>query len=111
MSSQAARQQARRRVVEAVAAKRKQREAQERRLQESAVKVLTAIAERDQAVTRYETVAGEAIGEMLAEGLSLDDIATWCDGLDAKEVGRLHRRLTNSRKPATLLPGSPAVRP
>lgn len=98
MSRQAARQVARRRVVEAMATKRREREAQERRLRESAVRVLTAIAERDQAVARCEAAAGEAIGEMLAEGVSLEDVTTWCDGLNPKEAGRLHRLLAAARK-------------
>lgn len=91
MSKQSMRQVARRRVQEALAIKQKEREAQERRLQESAVAVLTALAERDAAVAASEQTAATSIASMLAEGLSLAEVADWCGGLDVREVTRLSR--------------------
>ena len=91
MSRQAMRQVARRRVQEALAVKQKEREAQERRLQTSAVAVLTALAERDAAVTAAERAAATSIAAMVAEGLSLAEIAEWCGGLEVREVTRLSR--------------------
>ncbi len=91
MSRQAMRQVARRRVQEALAVKQKEREAQERRLQASAVAVLTALAERDAAVTAAERAAATSIAAMVAEGLSLAEIAEWCGGLEVREVTRLSR--------------------
>ncbi|MEA5054222.1 MAG: hypothetical protein VB093_12370 [Propionicimonas sp.] len=91
MSKQAMRQVARRRVQEALAVKQKEREAQERRLQSAAVAVLTALAERDAAVAASEQSAASSIASMVAEGLSLAEVADWCGGLDVREVTRLHR--------------------
>ena len=91
VSRQAMRQVARRRVQEALAVKQKEREAQERRLQTSAVAVLTALAERDAAVTAAERAAATSIAAMVAEGLSLAEIAEWCGGLEVRDVTRLSR--------------------
>lgn len=91
MSRQAMRQVARRRVQEALAVKQKEREAQERRLQASAIAVLTALAERDAAVAAAEQTAAASIASMVAEGLSLGEVADWCGGLDVREVTRLHK--------------------
>jgi len=91
VSRQAMRQLARRRVQEALAAKQKDREAQERRLQTAAVAVLTALAERDAAVASAEQAAATSIASMLAEGLSLADVADWCGGLGVREVTRLSK--------------------
>lgn len=91
MSRQAMRQVARRRVQEALAAKQKERETQERRLQASAVAVLTALAERDAAVAVAELAAAESIMAMVAEGLSLAEVAAWCGGLGVREITRLSR--------------------
>lgn len=91
MSRQAMRQAARRRVQEALAIKQKEREAQERRLQGSAVAVLTALAERDAAVIAAEQTAATSIASMVAEGLGLAEVAEWCGGLDFREVARLSK--------------------
>lgn len=91
VSRQAIRQVARRRVQEALAIKQKEREVQERRLQTAAVAVLTALAERDAAVTAAEQTAATSIVSMVAEGLSLAEVADWCGGLDIREVSRLSR--------------------
>lgn len=91
VSRQVMRQMARRRVQEALAIKQKEREAQERRLQASAVAVLTALAERDAEVAAAEQTAATSIASMLAEGLSLAEVAEWCSGLDLREVTRLSK--------------------
>ena len=91
MSRQALRQVARRRVQEALAVKQKEREARDRRLQDSAVAVLTALAERDAAVAAAEQSAATSVATMLADGLSLAEVADWCGGLDVREVTRLSR--------------------
>ena len=91
MSRQTMRQVARRRVQEALAVKQKEREAQERRLQASAVAVLTALAERDAAIAMAEQTAATSIAAMAAEGLSLAEIVDWCGGLEVREVTRLSR--------------------
>lgn len=91
MSRQAMRQVARRRVQEALAVKQKEREAQERRVQALAVAVLTALAERDAAVVAAEQSAAVSVAAMVAEGLSLAEIAQWCGGLDVRLVTRLSR--------------------
>jgi hypothetical protein len=88
---QAMRQMARLRVQEALAIKQREREAQERRLQESAVAVLTALAERDAAVAAAEQTAAASIASMLAEGLTLAEVADWCGGLDVRELTRLQK--------------------
>ena len=91
MSRQAMRQVALRRVQEALAIKQKDREAQERKLQASAVAVLTALAERDAAVLVAEQAAAALIASMVAEGLSLTAVADWCGGLSVREVTRLSK--------------------
>ena len=91
MSRQAMRQVARRRVQEALAIKQKEREAQERRLQASAVAVLTVLAERDAVVAVAEQKAATSIASMVVEGLSLSEVAEWCGGLDLREVTRLSK--------------------
>jgi hypothetical protein len=85
------RQVARRRVQEALAIKQKEREAQERRLQASAVAVLTVLAERDAVVAVAEQKAATSIASMVVEGLSLSEVAEWCGGLDLREVTRLSK--------------------
>lgn len=91
MSRQAMRQVARRRVQEALAAKQKEREARDRRLQDAAVAVLTALAERDAAVAVAEQSAATYVATMLADGLSHTEVADWCGGLDVREVTRLSK--------------------
>ncbi|MCA0253333.1 MAG: hypothetical protein LCH76_13815 [Actinobacteria bacterium] len=91
MSRQAMRQVARRRVAEALAVKLKERESRDRRLQDAAISVLTALAERDAAVAAAEQTAAVSIAAMTAEGLGLAEVAEWCGGLEVREVTRLSR--------------------
>ena len=89
MGNQAARQTARRRVSEALAIKQRRRAEREKRLSEAAVSVLTALAERDEAIAAKELAAATAIARMAADGLSVTEVADWCGGRGAREVGRL----------------------
>ena len=57
----------------------------------SAVAVLTALAERDAAIAVAEQAAATSIAAMMAEGLSLSEVADWCGGLEVREVARLSR--------------------
>lgn len=86
------RQVARRTVAEALAAKRAERAEREKALGDAAVELLTALAERDEAVAAAELAAGAAVKTMLGLGLSLSDVAEYCGGeLDAKDLARLSR--------------------
>ena len=92
MVRQGFKQDARRRVTEALSAQRKERLEQERRLADLAVDILTAIAERDQAVHAAEQQAANAVRALRAEHLSITEIVDLCGGqIDAKELTRLSR--------------------
>ena len=89
-TQQSLRQEARRRVGEALLVKQREREAREKRLTAHAVAILTALAERDAAIALSEQAAAGAIHAMLDEGATGTEIVDWCGGeLDAKEIGRL----------------------
>lgn len=92
MARQGFKQDARRRVTEALSAQRKERLEQERRLADLAVEILAAIAERDEAVQSAEKQAADAVRAMLAEHLTVVEIADLCGGqVDVKELTRLSR--------------------
>lgn len=92
MVRQGFKQDARRRVTEALSAQRKERLEQERRLADLAVQILAAIAERDQAVQLAEQQAARAVRALLAAHLNIAEIAGLCGGqVDAKELTRLSR--------------------
>ncbi len=92
MVRQGFRQDARRRVTEALSAQRKERLEQERRLADLAVEILAALAERDEAVQAAEPQAADAVRALLAEHLSITEIADLCGGqIDIKELTRLSR--------------------
>lgn len=100
MAKQALRQDARRRVAEALAAKQKERLEREKRHAELAVEVLTAIAERDETIARTEKAAGDAIRTLLGERLNVPEIAALCGGqLHVKELQSLSRRSAGTGKP------------
>jgi hypothetical protein len=84
---------------------RKERADRERRLEDLAVAVLTAIGERDGAVWDAERRAGEALRTMTGdEGLSVRAVAEWCgNALTMREVTRLRRLVPDS-------PAAPAER-
>ena len=92
MVRQGFKQDARRRVTEALSAQRKERLEQERRLADLAVQILTAIAERDEAVQSGEQQAADAVRALLAEHLAIVEIADLCGSqIDIKELTRLSR--------------------
>src|SRR5829696_8145180 len=92
MSQQLVRRVARRSALDAVAVLRKERANRERRLVGVAVEVLTALAERDAAVSDTERRAGEALRRMTDnENLSARVAADWCGGVTLREVTRLRR--------------------
>lgn len=101
MVRQGFKQDARRRVTEALSAQRKERLERERRLADLAVEILAAIAERNQAIQVAEQQAADAVRALLAEHLSIAEIADLCGGqVDVKELTRLSR-----------IPAEPAAAP
>ena len=91
MVRQGFKQDARRRVTEALSAQRKERLEQERRLADLAVAILAALAERDQAVQTAEQQAADAVRALLAEHLSIAEIADLCGGqLDSRNSAGCH---------------------
>lgn len=92
MVRQGLKQDARRRVTEALSAKQKERLEQERRQAGLAVNVLAALAERDEAIRAAEQQAADAVRALLAEHLGVAEIAELCGGqIGAKELTRLSR--------------------
>lgn len=92
MVRQGFKQDARRRVAEALSAQRKERLEKERRLADLAVEILTALAERDEAIQSAEQQAADAVRALLAEHLSVAEIADLCGGrVGVKELTRLSR--------------------
>lgn len=92
MVRQGLKQDARRRVTEALSAKQKERLERERRQAGLAVEILTALAERDEAIQSAELQAAGAVRALLAERVSVAEIAELCGGqLDGKELTRLSR--------------------
>jgi hypothetical protein len=92
MAKQALKQAARIRVQEALAAKQKERLERERRQAALAIDVLTAVAEREEAIARTEAAAAASVRSLLGEGLSVAEVVELCGGqVDAKEVQRLSR--------------------
>lgn len=93
MSQQTIKQRARRKAHDAVARQRKERAERERRLEDLAVQVLTAVEERDTAVANTEQRAGAALRQMTeAEGLTLSETVEWCgQEISVREAMRLRR--------------------
>ncbi len=91
-AKQAARREQRAKVASKVAARVKEIADREKRIGEAAIDVVTALMERDEAVAEAEAKAGAAIQRMLDDQVPLSDIATYCDGIDTKELSRLLRQ-------------------
>jgi hypothetical protein len=92
MVRQVLKQDARRRVTEALSARQKGRLERERRQAGLAVGILTALAERDEAIQVAEMQAAEAVRGLLAERLSVREIGELCGGqVDVRELTRLSR--------------------
>jgi 1,6-anhydro-N-acetylmuramate kinase len=105
--AQTLRQQARRKVNEATATRKRAWAEREAKLADATVEVVAAIVARD----RAEEAAAEAIGAMTSERLSLTEIGDRC-GLPLKEVVRLRRTYPgDSRQPSSMAAGSGAPEP
>jgi hypothetical protein len=101
MVRQGLKQDARRRVTEALSAQRKERVERERRQVGLAVQVLAALAERDEAIQVAEQQAADAVRALVAEHLDFAEIAELCGGqVGAKELTRLSR-ISSDVAPAT----------
>ena len=110
MGQQSVRQVARRAVLDAQAARRRERVERERRLEGLALDVLLAVGERDSAIQETERRAGEALRAMTGDGgLSIHQAAEWCGGqLTVREATRL-RRIVTEPTDAGDSPGTPPV--
>ena len=93
MGSQSAKQAARRVALEAQVKRRHERAERDKRLEAIAMRVLVALAERDQAVTVAEQHAGFALQELTQdEGLPIREAVQWCaDQITVREATRLRR--------------------
>ena len=90
MNRQQIRQAARKQALEGQEGRRRERAAQDKRLEALAVDVLVAVAERDAAIREAEQRAGVAVRSMQGEGLSASVVAQWCgDTVSPHEVRRL----------------------
>ncbi|GAB7007160.1 hypothetical protein JCM18899A_46340 [Nocardioides sp. AN3] len=92
-SKQALRADARRAAREGQSRRRVEQRAKDLRLEDLAVTVIAALAERDQVVGEAEDRAGEALVQMTqVEGLSLREATQWCEGtVDLAEATRLRK--------------------
>ncbi|MDN5898468.1 MAG: hypothetical protein L0H74_00185 [Brachybacterium sp.] len=97
MSQQTIRQQARVAARGSAQRRRRERLARERRIEDLAVAVLTAVGERDAAVAAAEQRAGAALVELTqSEGLTLREAVAWCDEqVSVREATRLRRLVTD----------------
>ena len=93
MSSHSVRQAARRDARTVASRRRAELLDRSRRLEDLAVKVITAIKERDLSVENAERRAGEALQRMTTvEGLTLREAVEWCgDSVDLHEAARLRK--------------------
>lgn len=106
--AQSVRQAARQKALEAQRAKRREREASERRRGALGVDVTVAIEERDAAVARHELAAGQALRALTRdEGVSLQDVGEWVPDVGTSEVKRLLRDAERS-DPAPTVSREPA---
>lgn len=92
VNRQQIRQAARKKAMEGQEGRRRERAAQDKRLEGLAVDVLAAVAERDEAIREAEHRAGVAVRSMLEGGVSASMVAEWCgDTMNPREVRRLAR--------------------
>lgn len=96
--------EARRTARDAQTKRRADAQARDKRIEDLAVTVMVAVAERNQVVAQTERRAGEALREMTeAEGLSLSEAVEWCgDTLDEREATRLRRIVQIEEKQAAV---------
>ena len=105
---QSVRQAARRAVLDAQSARRRERAERAQRVKVLVVDVLVAVKERDAAVGSAEARAGDALDRMVQrERLTVREVVEWCaDGaLTSREVARL-RAVAASTDGRTDPPGS-----
>ncbi|MFC6851764.1 hypothetical protein [Aquipuribacter hungaricus] len=89
---QSVRQAARRAVLDAQSARRRERAEREQRVEALVVEVLVAVRERDAAIASAEARAGAALDRIVQqERLTVREVVDWCaDGaLSTREVARL----------------------
>ena len=100
MGAQSAKQAARRAALEAQAKRRRERAERDKRLETIAVRVLVALAERDQAIAVAEQRAGVALQELTeTEGLPMGEAVQWCaDQITVREALRLRRAAANGQQ-------------
>ncbi len=98
MGKQEIRQRARQQALGAATRQRQARIGRERRVQDLAVQVLTAMGERDTVVTDTERRPGVALAQLTrVEGLTLGQALAWCaDQLSMKEAIRLRQLATET---------------
>ena len=107
--------EARKAARDAQSKKRAAARSREKRIEDLAVTVMVAVAERDQVVEQTERRAGEALQELTEiEGLSLREAVEWCgEALDEREATRLRRIVQVEEKHAAVAasagPGRDAV--
>jgi uncharacterized protein YoaH (UPF0181 family) len=91
MADQSARVRARKAIASVKAKRRKEQWEAEERIAKAVVELVLHLERRDAEQQR----AGEALGDLLAEGLSTDEVVAWCDGsLNKAEVAKLRASST-----------------
>lgn len=102
--------EARKAARDAQSKRREAARSREKRIEDLAVTVMVAVAERDQVVEQAERRAGEALQEMTdTEGLSLREAVEWCgDALDEREATRLRRIVQLEEKQAVAASEEPS---
>ena len=89
---QSVRQAARRAVLDAQSARRRQRAQREQRVEALVVEVLVAVREQDAAIASAEARAGAALDQIVQqERLTVREVVDWCadEALSTREVARL----------------------
>lgn len=96
------REQARKTAARTRARLRAEQAERERQRDKLAEGVIVELAQRDAAVARAEGAAGRALEQMITGlGLGVSEVAEWCGGLSAKEIGRLRNAARGSAGGAT----------
>ena len=91
---------ARKRALQQRTEMRSQRVQRDRRLDDAALALLLALAERDAAVEDSERRASEALRTMSDEGLSLRDAVAWAGNkITFREAARLRRLVGDCHEP------------
>ena len=101
MGTRDIRQSARRDVLEAMVRRRRDSQQLEQRRVQATIRVLTALGERDALLVAVELRAGVAINDLLATGLTINDVVTsWCERrLSLKDARRLAKLARDHTEP------------